>query len=62
MKVDRVGADRVGLCKLFRAVATVACHKALIPPPHLRLAFDQQDLSFITSHTLVYSLVLSSCF
>jgi hypothetical protein len=27
MKVNRVGADRVGLCKLFRAVATVACHK-----------------------------------
>jgi hypothetical protein len=58
MKVDRVGADRVGLCKLFRAVATVACHKALIPPPHLRLAFDQQDLSFITPHTRLFSCLV----
>jgi hypothetical protein len=57
MHIDRVGADKVRLCKLFRAVAT-ACHTLIPSSPHLRPAFDQQDLSFITP---THSFVLLSC-
>jgi hypothetical protein len=58
-KVDRVGADRVGLCKLLRAVATTACHTLIPSSPHLRPAFDQQDLSFIIPHTRLFSCLVA---
>ena len=60
-KVDRMGADRLGLCKLLRAATrATACH-TLIPTasPHLRPAFNQQDLSFITPHTRLFSCLVA---